>query len=250
MRLTPRDVEKLMLHIACVVAQKRYARGLKLNYPEAVALLSGQLLELIRDGHNLAELTKFGKEILGKGDVLPGVAEMLIQVQVEGTFTDGTKLVSIHHPICYETVSSIFALYGSGLIKSSKRVESDNSMGVIPGFIETKDEPIFYNTNRRTITLCVTNTGTRSIQVGSHCSFEETNKALLFDRSASIGFRLNIPAGTTILFPPGETKNVELVEIAGDKQIWGGSGLVNGSFEHKQKEITLTMKEQGFILDT
>src|SRR5215470_13502958 len=132
MRLTPRDVEKLILHTACVVAQKRYARGLKLNYPEAVALLSGQLLELIRDGHNLVELVKLGKEILGKDDVLPGVAEMLVQVQVEGTFTDGTKLVSVHQPICHETVSSILALHGSGLTKSSKRIESDNSIGVIP----------------------------------------------------------------------------------------------------------------------
>lgn len=99
MRLTPRDMEKLMLHTACVVAQKRYARGLKLNYPEAIALISGQLLELIRDGHNLDELTELGTHILGIDDVLPGVAEMIDEVQVEGTLADGTKLVSVHHPI-------------------------------------------------------------------------------------------------------------------------------------------------------
>ena len=74
MRLTPRDIEKLMLHQACVVAQKRYARGLKLNYPEAIALISGQLLELIRDGHSLSQLTQMGKKILGLDDVMPGVA--------------------------------------------------------------------------------------------------------------------------------------------------------------------------------
>ena len=85
MRLTPRDIEKLMLHTACVVAQKRYARGLKLNYPEAIALISGQLLELIRDGHSLAQLTDMGTRILGTDDVMPGVAEMIDEVQVEGT---------------------------------------------------------------------------------------------------------------------------------------------------------------------
>ena len=77
MRLTPRDIEKLMLHQACVVAQKRYARGLKLNYPESIALISGQLLEFIRDGHSLSELTEMGTMILGKDDVMPGVAEMI-----------------------------------------------------------------------------------------------------------------------------------------------------------------------------
>lgn len=103
MRLSPRDMEKLMLHTACTVAQKRYARGVKLNYPEAVALISGQLLELIRDGLTLAELVKAGTEILGTEDVMPGVAEMIDEIQVEGTLTGGTKLVSVHNPICKKT---------------------------------------------------------------------------------------------------------------------------------------------------
>ena len=99
MHLTPRDVDKLLLHGAGVVAQKRLARGLRLNYPEAVALISTQLLELIRDGRSVAELMDLGRRMLGRAQVQPGVAELLAEVQVEGTFPDGTKLVTIHRPI-------------------------------------------------------------------------------------------------------------------------------------------------------
>lgn len=224
MRLTPRDVEKLMLHTACTVAQKRYARGLKLNYPEAVALISGQLLELIRDGHTLAELTKLGTEMLGTDDVMTGVAELIDQVQVEGTLIDGTKLVSVHKPICKTGLDGALALYGSGLTKSGNRIETDNSMNVLPGEIETLETPIACNVNRKTIAIAVTNTGTRPVQVGSHCCFEETNQALSFDRRATLGFRLNIPSGTAVRFESGESKTVELVEIAGEKLIFGGNG--------------------------
>ena len=125
MRLTPRDIEKLMLHQACVVAQKRYARGLKLNYPEAIALISGQLLELIRDGHSLSQLTQMGKNILGLDDVMPGVAEMISEVQVEGTLLDGTKLVSVHEPICQTGLSDKLALYGSGLTRAAEKIVTD-----------------------------------------------------------------------------------------------------------------------------
>ena len=237
MRLTPRDVEKLMLHTACIVAQKRYARGLQLNYPEAIALISGQLLELIRDGHTLAELTRTGKEILGKEDVMPGVAEMIEQVQVEGTLTDGTKLVSVHQPICREKGNAELALYASGLTKSATKIEPDNSMNVAPGQVETLEAPIAINTHRKTIQLQVTNTGTRPVQVGSHCCFEEVNKALSFDRVKTLGYRLNIPAGTAVRFEAGETKTVELVEIAGEKLIFGGNGYINGSIEGRENEI-------------
>ena len=99
MRLTPREIEKLMLHNAGFVAQKRLARGLKLNHPEAVALVAAQLLELIRDGRTVAELMDIGRQFLGRRQVIDGVAEMLDEVQVEGTFPDGTKLVTVHNPI-------------------------------------------------------------------------------------------------------------------------------------------------------
>ena len=247
MRLTPRDIEKLMLHTACVVAQKRYARGLMLNYPEAIALISGQLLEFIRDGHTLAQLTEIGKQILGTDDVMPGVAEMIEEVQVEGTLIDGTKLVSVHHPICQSGLDSKLALYASGLTKSESTIITNNCMDVIPGEVEIIDKPIEINEHRNAITLEVKNTGSRPIQIGSHCNFAETNKALSFDRIATIGYRLNIPAGTAVRFEPGESKTVELVEIAGEKKVYGGNSLVNGSYNGREKEIETTMKEKSFI---
>ena len=99
MHLTPREVDKLIIFSAGELARKRRARGLKLNYPEAVALITSEILELIRDGRSVAEITSAGSTILAADAVMDGVAEMIQEVQVEGTFPDGTKLVTVHHPI-------------------------------------------------------------------------------------------------------------------------------------------------------
>ena len=99
MHLTPREVEKLLIAAAGELARKRRARGLKLNYPEALSLITAELLEAIRDGRSVSELMEYGGTILARDDVMEGVAEMLEEVQVEGTFPDGTKLVTVHHPI-------------------------------------------------------------------------------------------------------------------------------------------------------
>ncbi|MDI5934261.1 urease subunit gamma [Halomonas kalidii] len=99
MELTPRDKDKLLLFSAAQLAERRKARGLKLNYPEAVALISFEILEGARDGRSVAELMSHGREILTRDDVMEGVAEMVGEVQVEATFPDGTKLVTVHDPI-------------------------------------------------------------------------------------------------------------------------------------------------------
>lgn len=99
MHLTPKETEKLMLHLAGELARKRKARGLKLNYPEAVALISAELLEAARDGKTVTELMQFGTNILTKDDVMEGVADMIHEIQIEATFPDGTKLVTVHNPI-------------------------------------------------------------------------------------------------------------------------------------------------------
>jgi urease gamma subunit len=99
MRLTPREIDKLLIFTAADVARRRQARGLKLNYPEAAALISAEILEQIRDGHSLADVIAFGATVLHRDDVMEGVAEMLAEIQVEGTFPDGTKLVTVHRPI-------------------------------------------------------------------------------------------------------------------------------------------------------
>ena len=99
MHLTPREQEKLLIFTAAEVARRRRARGLKLNHPEALSLITGEILEGIRDGRSVSELTAYGLTILRREEVMEGVPEMLEEVQVEGTFPDGTKLVTIHHPI-------------------------------------------------------------------------------------------------------------------------------------------------------
>src|SRR4030095_15096859 len=115
MHLTPQDIDKLMLHQAGYLAQKRLARGVRLNYPEAVALISTQVMEVIRDGPPVARLMDLGRQLLGRADVMDQVAEMIVEVQVEGTFPDGSKLVTVHHPIAAELGNLELALYGSFL---------------------------------------------------------------------------------------------------------------------------------------
>jgi len=99
MELTPREKDKLLLFTAALVAERRKARGLKLNYPEAVALISAAILEGARDGQSVAELMSFGTTILNREDVMDGIPELIPEVQVEATFPDGTKLVTVHQPI-------------------------------------------------------------------------------------------------------------------------------------------------------
>lgn len=99
MYLNPKEMEKLMLHYAGELAKQRRARGLKLNYPEAVALISSELLEAARDGKTVTELMQYGTKLLSKDDVMEGISEMIHDVQIEATFPDGTKLVTVHDPI-------------------------------------------------------------------------------------------------------------------------------------------------------
>ena len=115
MHLSPREIEKLQLHNAAWLAQKRLARGVRLNYPESVALIAGQVLEFTRDGRSVAELMDLGRQLLGRRQVMAGVAELIAEVQVEGTFPDGTKLVTVHHPIAAPQGDLELALYGSFL---------------------------------------------------------------------------------------------------------------------------------------
>lgn len=247
MRLTPRDIEKLMLHQAGFVAQKRYARGLKLNYPETIALISTQILEFIREGYSVAELMNLGKQIIGLDDVMEGVEKMIHDVQVEGTFPDGTKLVTVHHPICQKNITNGYALYGSGLTKNKQKIEVDNVSNIHPGNYEVLDEEIELNQGRKTIMLLVINKGDRPIQVGSHYPFAETNQCLEFDRATTLKYRLNIPAGTAVRFEPGEEKEVELVEMSGELKVYGGNGLINGAIENREDDIIASMKKQNFL---
>lgn len=232
MRLSPQEIDKLVLHGAGFLAQKRLARGLRLNYPEAVALIASVVLELIRDGHSVAELMATGRKLLGHAEVMDGVGEMLDEVQVEGTFPDGSKLVTVHQPIASEHGDLKLALYGSflpvpdaGLFARASAPVPCNDVGEVSAVEGT----LRINEGRPTVSLKVVNRGDRPIQVGSHYHFVEVNRMLSFDRGLAYGMRLDIPAGTAVRFEPGEEKTVALCAIAGSRTILGGNGLSSGS---------------------
>ncbi|KAK1222698.1 Urease [Marasmius sp. AFHP31] len=232
MHLLPRETEKLLLHQTGFLAQKRLARGVKLNSIESVALLASVLQECIRDGtSSVAELMQHGKRILGRRHVLPGVPELIKQVQVEGTFQDGVFLVTVHDPICTDEGDITAALYGSFLpapAGSLFPVPESLPPHKIPGAIVLAKDTIKINHNRPRTRLRITNNGDRPIQVGSHYHFIETNAQLSFDRILSYGKRLDIPSGTAVRFEPGETKTVPLVDIGGKRVISGGNGIASG----------------------
>ncbi|TMW56341.1 hypothetical protein Poli38472_006351 [Pythium oligandrum] len=248
MRLSPREEDHLLLHTAGVLAQKRLARGLRLNYTEAVALLATQVLEFIRDGKSVAELMTLGTQLLGRRHVLDGVAEILDEVQVEGTFPDGTKLVTIHHPIATMDGNLSLALYGSFLpIPSLDRFPAPEAMVSTPGDVITPDEDIVLNGDRQVAALQITNLSDRPIQVGSHYHLIETNPYLEMDRKRAYGYRLNIPSGTAVRFEPGDQKTVSIVPIGGKKVITGGNNLASGVVDPaKVDAIVAKAVEQGF----
>ncbi|HSN84283.1 MAG TPA: urease subunit beta [Polyangiales bacterium] len=248
MHLTPRELDKLMLHNVGFLAQKRLARGLRLNHPEAVALISTQLFEFIRDGDKtVAELMDLGKTLLGRRQVLPGVPELIYTIQVEGTFPDGTKLVTVHDPIANEDGDLALALHGSFLPVPDLSAFGDTSKSPKPGEVMTTKGDIVLNEGRETVQLEVKNYGDRPIQVGSHYHFVETNRQLGFDREAAYGKRLDIPAGTAVRFEPGEKKTVQLVAIGGKRVINGGNAAATGEVNDYNKEQAMKrLRDMGF----
>lgn len=253
MHLTPRELDKLTLHQAGSLAQKRLARGLRLNHPEAVALIATVLLELIRDGRSVAELMNLGRQFLGRRQVLPGVPELIAEVQVEGTFADGSKLVTVHHPIAAQDGNLALALHGSflpipdlGVFEATELATPDQPPSP-PGAVEPQPGDLELNANRTAIEIPVTNIGDRPIQVGSHYHFIETNAALRFDRDRAYGRRLDIPAGTAVRFEPGETRTVRLIEIGGRGVIAGGNNLAAGKVSQLgRRAAAKRVRSRGF----
>jgi urease subunit gamma/beta len=247
MHLSPREIDKLLLHNAGFLAQKRLARGLRLNHPEAVALIATQLLEFIRDGRRVVELMNLGRQFIGRNQVMAGVPAMITEVQVEGTFPDGTKLVTVHHPIASENGNLALALHGSFLpvpelsVFKSAPTEAD----LEPGALEVQPGELELNAGREAATLTVTNLGDRPVQVGSHYHFIETNAQLRFDRGKAYGRRLDIPAGTAVRFEPGETRTVRLVDIAGERVIRGGNNLGDGPVSVENRRAALARVKAG-----
>ena len=157
MFLPNRDQEKLMLYTASCLAHERKNRGLKLNFPEATAILSSYIIEGARDGKSVAQLMVDATKVLKEEHVMDGVASMMHMVQVEATFDDGTKLVTVHNPIAYKNSSDL------------------------PGAYLIDEGEIELNANKEIITIEVENKGDRPVQIGSHYHFFEVNSALAFD---------------------------------------------------------------------
>ncbi len=197
MQLTPREKDKLLVAMAAMVARNRLARGVKLNHPEAIALITDFVVEGARDGRSVAELMEAGAHVITAEQVMDGIAEMIHDIQVEATFPDGTKLVTVHHPI-------------RGAASES-----------VPGEVTTPEGEIVFNEGAERVLIEVANTGDRPIQVGSHYHFYETNPALRFDRDKARGMRLDIAPGTAVRFEPGATREVSLVPLTGKREVYG-----------------------------
>ncbi|SCK31336.1 urease subunit gamma [Streptomyces sp. WMMB 322] len=196
MHLTPREKERLQLFTVAELARRRRARGRRLNAPEAVALICDEVLEAAWDGLTMDEVIAAGRAVLTEDDVMEGVAAMVPTVQVEALFPSGTALVAVDAPIRATASDGKTAAGRAGA----------------PGAVRTAPEPVRINEGRRTLRLTVRNTGDRAVYVSSHYPLDETNEALQFDREAATGMRLDIPAGTALVFEPGGEREVELVE--------------------------------------
>jgi len=208
MHLSPKETDRLLLFLAAELARRRRDAGLRLNYPEARALIADEICEGARRGQNVAELMDLGGSLLTTDDVMPGVAELIDVLQVEPMFEDGQKLVTVHQPI-----------------RQGSEPAAD---GVVPGELRPADGDIELNAGRRQVTLVVRNTGDRPVQIGSHFHFFEVNNALDFDRDAAFGMRLDVPAGTAVRFEPGDEHEVTLVELGGHRRVFGLNRLTEG----------------------
>lgn len=229
MLLTPTEMERLTIYVAAEIARKHRAKGLKLNHPEAVALISDEILEGAREGRTVADLISSGSTILSSDEVMAGVADLMPMIQTEGTFPDGTKLVTVHDPI-----------------RPGKEKPAEDA--ITPGELFAAEGDIELNAGRVKTSLKIVNTGDRPVQVGSHYHFFETNKALDFDRAGAYGLHLDIPAGTAVRFEPGESKEVTLTTFGGTGELFGLNNLTDGSAHSESRKAAALRraKNQGF----
>jgi urease subunit gamma/beta len=209
MRLTPTERDRLLLFNAAQLARSRRARGLLLNVPEATALIADTVCEAARDGLRLAEAVSAGRSVLSAAEVLPGVPDVVTEIQVEAVFEDGTRLAVITDP---------FQGAGSLLDRA-------------PGAVLTREAHSPDVSRRQVLSLAVCNVGDVPISVTSHFHFFEVNRRLAFNRPAAYGLRLDIPAGSSTRFDSGAVVKVGLVPIGGARIAIGFSGLVDGPLD-------------------
>lgn len=224
MFLTNTEQERLMLYTASLLAHDRKKRGLKLNFPEATAIITAYILEGAREGKTVAQLMVDATKVLQEEDVMEGIASMMHMVQVEATFDDGTKLVTVHNPIA-----------------------TTKKAAVEPGEYFVSSGEIELNVNKNITVLLVENKGDRPVQIGSHYHFFEVNKELFFERSQAYGKRLDIPAGTSVRFEPGSSKEIHLVEFTGKRYMSGFNGLVEGFLDDENTKANALKNLEQFL---
>jgi urease subunit gamma/beta len=189
MKLTPKEQDRLTIFTLAELARRRRARGIKLNYPEAVALICDEVMEEARAGRSYDEVIAHGKQVLTEADVMEGVADLASRIYIEPLFDDGTKLVVLHRPI-------------QKVARETQQKES------VPD--SSQSDTITINAGKPTISLTVTNTSDHPVQITSHMPFWEINQRMHFDRELARGFHLDIAAGSATRWEPGETKEVRL----------------------------------------
>ncbi len=207
MNLSPTEMDRLVIFNAAQMARRNLSLNIRLSHPEAVAYLTDEVMTAARRDMPYAEIRDMATRLLTAAEVEPGVPEMITMLYIECMFAEGTKVVALFDPIA-----------------PAAEPGPDH---VVPGEIIPGEGEIEMFGDLPVVTIDVTNTGDRDVQVRSHTHFFETNRALRFDRAASWGMKIDRPAGTGIRFEPGVTKSVRLVPIAGARQIRGQAGLVN-----------------------
>ena len=198
MRLTAWEEDRLLIFGAAELARRRRERGLRLNHPEAMALICDAMLEAARDDADYAGVEAVGRAALGPDDVMPGVRELLDEVRLEVLMGDGTRLVVLVDPL---GAGAEPRPDGPGAVVPAVGVPDGRGAGMAPD-------------DRRRIELDVRSGSLRVIRVSSHYPFDRVNPRLAFDRAAAAGFRLDLPAGDSLRWRPGETKRVRLVRYA------------------------------------
>ena len=211
MNLTPTELDRLTIFTAAEMARRNRKLGIRLSHPEAVALITDEVMLAARRDMPYAEIRDMASRLLTTDDVEAGVAEMTPMIYIELAFAEGTKLMALFEPISLGHLPLDEATY--------------------PGQIFPAEGDITFFEDGESVTLDVTNTGDRDIQVRSHTHFFETNRALDFDRAQSWGMKLDRPAGMGVRFEPGVPKSVRLVPIAGRGVVIGQAGLVNGPLD-------------------
>nr|WP_260408614.1 urease subunit gamma [Planomonospora venezuelensis] len=268
--MTPTERDRLLLFTAAELARARRARGLRLNVPEATALIADAVCEAARDGARLAEAVEAGRGVLGPEDVLPGVADIVTEVMVEAVFDDGTRLAVVNDPIgggslgldapgaviepavrdaagepaggsAGKAAGEAAAVHAGATTRAGTAVRTDLPAGAAAGPrgagpAAGAEPPGAFTgpdgTGRDDVTeVEVVNTAAVPISVTSHFHFFEVNPRLRFDRGAAYGRRLAIPAGSTVRFDPGESRTVPLIPIGGARVAIGFAGLVDGALD-------------------